>query len=87
MIAVYFTPSFLRQLKSLPQDIQEEAIEKVELFKDRRNHRSLKVHDLAGRLKGRQSFSVNYRIRIVFRTLSASEVVLMAIGDHDVYRN
>ena len=86
MIKVYFTPFFVRQLRSLPKEIQEEAIEKIDLFKDRRNHKSLKVHKLKGRLTGRDSFSVNYRIRVVFRFLSASEVVLLAIGDHDVYK-
>lgn len=86
MIKVYFTPSFVRQLRSMSEDIREEAFEKIDLFKNRRNHNILKVHKLKGRLAGRFSFSVNYRIRIVFRFISDSEAVLLAIGDHDVYR-
>lgn len=85
MISVYFTPSFLRQLRSLPPEIQEEAIEKVDLFKDRKHHKMLKVHKLKGRLAGRFSFSANYHTRIVFNYVSANEVVLLAIGDHDIY--
>ena len=57
-----------------------------ELFKNKNNHKRLNVHILHGRLKGRYSFSVNYRFRIVFTHLSKNEVVLLAVGDHTVYK-
>lgn len=84
---VSFSPTFVRMLEALPTDLQEEALEKIELFRFEENHRSLKVHKLLGRLRGRYSFSVNYKIRVVFiyvgeRTRVAS---LLAIGDHDIY--
>jgi mRNA-degrading endonuclease YafQ of YafQ-DinJ toxin-antitoxin module len=82
MIDVVFTPSFLRQLKSFEITLQEEAIAKVELFKNIKNHRALKVHKLKGRLKGRWSFSVNYRLRIVFSYISKRKVIMLAVGDH-----
>ena len=85
MMVVLFTPSFLRQLKSLEITLQEEVIEKVELFKDIKNHRELKVHKLKGRLKGRWSFSVNYHFRIVFSYISKREAIMLAVGDHSVY--
>ncbi len=87
MIAVGFTPTFLNQLAALPGDLQEEALEKVELFKDRANHKQLKVHKLKGRLVGRYSYSVNYQTRIVVRFIGSNEAILLAIGDHDVYRD
>ncbi len=86
MIAVSYTPTFLRQLRALSAELREEAIEKVALLAEPKNHHSLKVHKLKGRLAGRYSFSVNYRYRIVFRYLAKKEVALLAIGDHDVYR-
>lgn len=86
MILVRYTPSFIRQFKSLPIEIQEETFEKVEFFKDNKNHSMLKVHKLKGRLGGRFSFSVNYRIRIIFQYNSKNEAILLSIGDHDVYK-
>ena len=87
MIRLIFAPVFLRQLKSLPREMQEEAIEKVELLKNRRNHQMLKVHKLKGNLRGTFSFSVNYRIRVVWQYNSESEAALLSIGDPDVYRD
>ncbi len=83
---VCFKPTFVRQFKILEEDLQEEVIEKIELFKNLKKHEQLKVHKLKGRLKDRYSFSVNYKIRIVFQYLSKGKVVLLAIGSHDVYK-
>lgn len=83
---VYYKPSFVRALNKLPRDLQEEVIEKIELFKVAKNHKHLKVHKLKGKLKDRYSFSVNYKYRIVFLYISKAEAVLLAVGDHDVYK-
>jgi len=83
---VFFKPAFVRNYAVLLPELQEEVREKIALFKNSRNHKKLKVHKLKGRLRGRYSFSVNYRYRIVFVYLSKKEVVLLAIGDHDVYK-
>ena len=82
---VYFLPIFVRQFNRLDPKLQLEAIEKIELFKDKKNYKQLKVHQLRGRLAGRYSFSVNYKTRIVFSYLSKNETALLAIGDHAVY--
>lgn len=85
MLQVRLLPRFLKDLKRHEPTLQEEVFEKIDLFKDSINHRALKVHKLKDPLDGRYSFSVNYRFRIVFRYLSKTEVVLLAIGDHSVY--
>lgn len=86
MIAVAYKPAFIRQLKKLPKALQAEAIQKVELFKNPKEHKVLGVHKLHGNLKDTWSFSVNYRYRIIFiwetRNTSA---ILLAIGDHSLY--
>ncbi|MBI4591938.1 type II toxin-antitoxin system mRNA interferase toxin, RelE/StbE family [Candidatus Uhrbacteria bacterium] len=84
---VLFAPSFFRLLKKLPEALQEEIFEKIDLFRDPVNHVSLKVHKLHGKLKGSYSFSVNYKTRVVFeyRSIQPKEALLLAIGDHDVY--
>lgn len=81
-----YKPSFLRDFKRLPVDLQEEAKERITLFKDVKNHQQLKVHKLKGKLKGRYSFSVTYSHRIVFSFETKQRVVFIAIGDHDVYK-
>ena len=86
MISVFFMPAFLRQLDRLEEGLINEANEKIELFTDAENHPSLKVHRLHAPLSGWWSFSVNYKTRIVFRYDSKTLAVLLAIGDHDVYK-
>lgn len=86
MLDVFYAPSFVRQFSSLDHDIQEEILEKIELFKDKENHKQLKVHKLKGRLSDRYSFSVDYRMRIIFSYFSKNEVRFLALGDHDMYK-
>ncbi len=86
MIEIEYAPAFLNQLKKLPTDLQHEAIEKIALFKERTNHRQLKVHKLKGAMAGKLSFSVNYSYRIVFKWLPDDGAGLLAIGDHDIYK-
>jgi len=82
---IIYTASFLKKFKSLEKDLQEEILEKIEFFKDKRYHKLLKVHKLHGRLFGRFAFSVNYKIRIVFGYFSKDEVVFHNVGDHNIY--
>ena len=86
MIKIVYKPSFIRHLKKLPKALQEEAKEKINLFHIDPNHLFLKAHKLKGRLSGRWSFSVNYQYRIVFRYESKDRIVLLTIGDHNVYK-
>lgn len=86
MIQLQYTPKFLRQMSKLEPDLQKEAFSKVELSKNKNNHRMLDVHKLKGKLLGSCAFSVNYKYRIVFDYLSQNEAVLLVIGDHDVYK-
>ena len=83
---VAFTPQFKRQFKKLESDLQDEALDKIDLFANPKNHTALKVHKLKGPLRNRYSFSVNYKVRIVFMYLTPPEAVLLAIGDHDIYK-
>lgn len=86
VLTIKYKPNFIRQFNRLEEDLQEEVLEKIESFKYVENHKQLKVHKLNGRLKGRYSFSVNYRTRIVFIYESKKDIVLLAIGDHEVYK-
>jgi mRNA-degrading endonuclease YafQ of YafQ-DinJ toxin-antitoxin module len=83
---ISYKPSFVREFKKLPAELQEEALERIDLFRNVENHKKLKVHNLKGRLKDFHSFSVTYSHRIVFSYESKKEVVFIAIGNHDVYK-
>ncbi len=82
---ILYTPSFMRQLESLPFELQEEALDAIDDVRTATNHRRLKVHKLKGKLSGRYAFSVNYKIRIVFSYTKEKHILLLAIGDHDIY--
>jgi len=86
MYRISFRSSFIRQYNNLEEALQDEILEKVGLLKDRSNHKKLKVHKLQGHLAKYWSFSVNYKIRIVFYFESREEIVLSLLGDHDIYK-
>ena len=86
MIEILYKPSFIRQYKKLSKPLQQEVKEKIQLFQENPNHSFLKVHKLKGRLKGYFSFSVNYADRIVFYYEKENTVTLLAVGNHDIYK-
>jgi mRNA-degrading endonuclease YafQ of YafQ-DinJ toxin-antitoxin module len=86
MLTVSYKPSFIRKLNKLDKDFREEIITKISLLGDTGNHAALKVHKLHGRFSDCFSFSVNYETRIVFEYISKTEVALLSIGTHDIYR-
>lgn len=82
-ITVEYSSRFIRTIRKIDIDLQEEILEKIELLKDSDNHKRLKVHKLTGKLKSIWSFSVNYRIRITFSKQKKNTIVLETVGTHD----
>jgi mRNA-degrading endonuclease YafQ of YafQ-DinJ toxin-antitoxin module len=72
-------------LEALEKDVFDEAITKIEDFKDPQKHAQLRVHKLHGRFSGYQSFSVNHRVRVVFLFITKNEARLHLIGGHKIY--
>ena len=66
MIKIIYAPAFVRQFRKLSPDLQEEVLEKIELFKELKNHKQLKVHKLHGAFSDCYGFSINYRYRVIF---------------------
>lgn len=85
-ISIRYRPEFVRLFDRLEYMLQEEVLEKIELFKDRNNHKSLKVHKLHGRLRNRYSFSINFKFRVIFVYMDKTTVALLSVGDHDIYK-
>jgi plasmid maintenance system killer protein len=70
--------------KKLEPALKAEVKEKIELFKDKKQHKKLGVHKLHG-ISNTYSFSVNYKIRIVFDYENQKCVNFLYVGDHSVY--
>ena len=85
MITVGFMPEFFRSLKKLTPQLQELAFERIELFRERGNHRRLKVHKLHGKYQGFYGFSIDGKYRIMFEWISGTEARLHTAGDHSMY--
>ena len=86
MIELIYTPNFIKEFKKLEYALGEEVLDKINLYKNRKNHQQLKVHKLHRKLTGRYSFSVNYKTCIVFRYVSKKIAAILSVGDHDVYK-
>jgi len=84
---VGYSARFIKIYNSLEKELAEEVYEKINLFRDEKNHKILKVHKLHGKLKTEYSLSVNYKVRIIFERVGKNKAVLHAIGGHDVYKN
>jgi len=85
-LTIGYKPTFLRDFKKLPAELQADAKDKIELFKNTDNYKKLKVHKLKGKLKTYYSFSISYSHRVVFEYQNKQTVTFLAVGDHDVYR-
>jgi mRNA-degrading endonuclease YafQ of YafQ-DinJ toxin-antitoxin module len=86
MLKIGYAASFVRRYKKLSPALQREVRQKIEEFKNPKNHRALEVHKLSGRMKGRSAFSVTFSDRIVFGLSKDKKTAyLFDVGDHGVY--
>jgi len=83
---IQYKPSFIKQFNKLEKNLQEEIISTIEKLKVRDNHIKLKVHKLHGKLRKYFSCYVNYSIRVIFDYDSDGQIILVMLGDHDIYR-
>ena len=80
-----YTAKFLRSLKKMPPEIQDDIISAVEAFKNKSNHKKLNLHKLQGSMKKYQAFSANFYYRVVIK-IEKNIVYFMDVGTHDVYK-
>ncbi len=82
-IELFYTPHFLKKYAKLDTYIKTEVKEKIKLFQNKTNHKQLKVHKLNA-YDNTYSFSVNYKLRIVFEYGTNKHIVhFLYIGSHD----
>ncbi len=80
------TPHFEKKFQKLPKNIQNVAAKKVLLFEENPRHPGLNTHKLKGVLSIFWTFSINEKIRVMFRFLKDNEVIYYDIDDHDIYK-
>ncbi len=86
MLRIGYAASFVRHFKKLHPALKREVVERIEEFKDPKNHRQLEVHKLTGRMRGKYAFSVNYSDRVIFEwSKDKKTAYLFDVGDHSVY--
>lgn len=85
MLKIVYTKPFLKQFSKLQKQIQEKAKKAILIFQKNPKDHTLKAHKLEGKLKDFYSFSVDYKIRIVFELLD-DNAVFLKIGNHDIYK-
>ena len=82
---VFYTSKFAREYKKLNFKIQDLTDEKVEVFRENPFSPRLKTHKLHGSLANYYAFSIDARIRVIFRYGLKGEAHLDCVGDHGIY--
>jgi mRNA-degrading endonuclease YafQ of YafQ-DinJ toxin-antitoxin module len=77
---------YKKSFRALDPQIQEKAIEKINIFRESPFDSRLKTHKLHGKDKDCWAFWIDYRCRIKFTFLSENEVLFLDIGPHNIYR-
>ncbi len=80
-----YTRRFLRSLRKLPALIQEDVFLAVEHFKNKKEHKALRLHKLSGRMKRYHAFSANFSYRIIIE-IEKEKVYFLDVGDHNIYQ-
>ncbi|MBT4722324.1 type II toxin-antitoxin system mRNA interferase toxin, RelE/StbE family [Candidatus Falkowbacteria bacterium] len=78
---------FIKEFTKLPSEIKVLAIGKEDIFKKNPLHSSLRLHSLAGKMKGYWSISVTRNYRIILNRQKNGEIYFVSIGTHDVYKS
>jgi len=76
---------YKKSFRVLDPQIQEKAIEKINIFRENPFDSRLKTHKLHGKDRDCWAFWIDYKFRIKFTFLSDNEVLFLDIGAHNIY--
>lgn len=77
---------FVKTWSKLNLKTKKETVKKIDLFLEDPYLPILKTHKLTGKLKDCWSFSVSYKLRILFKFEKENIVGFIDIGTHDIYK-
>ena len=81
-----FEGYFKRYLKKISAKEKASVLKILDIFSKNAFDPRLKTHKLHGKMADRWAFAINRKDRIVFRFVSGDHVLLLDIGDHDIYQ-
>ncbi len=84
--AILYTPEFKRDYNALSDDLKITLKERGRLLQENPFHPLLRTHKLTGALNECWAYSVDFRVRVIFQFASKTEIVLLRVGDHSIYR-
>ena len=86
MIEIFIDEGFKRSYRKIIKNninIKNKFKEKLELLRENPYHPFLKTHKLGGNLQDYMAFSIDYNIRVIFKFIDNTTVLLIDIGSHD----
>ena len=84
---LYYSKSFVKELKKLPEEIIKLAVKKESIFRNNPLHPSLRLHELHGKFRGIWSISISGNYRIIFERMDNGDIMFISIGKHDIYKS
>ena len=86
MIKVALSSSFKKVYKKIIKkntELEAKFVNKLKIFQENPYHPSLRTHKLEGKLKHLNSFSLDYKIRVIFYFETNDKAVFINIGSHN----
>ena len=80
---IIYSSKFAKNYKKLPLKTKLLAEKREKIFCENIWDSRLKTHRLTGKLKDFWSFSIDYKIRIIFEIRSEDEIWFLAVGSHN----
>lgn len=80
---IFLSTKFQKNYEKLPRDIKKAAKAQERIFLKNPFHPRLDTHKLHGKERDCWSYSVTYKIRIIFVFTKPGEVLYLNIGPHD----
>ncbi len=78
-----YTRRFLRSLKKLPKEVQDDVIQAVDAFRKNVHSPGLKLHRLHGKMKGYRVFSANFAYRGIVN-VEKQHTYFTDVGGHNI---
>jgi len=83
---VYYSSGFKQSLNKFSLKEKKIIKNKLNIFIKNPFSPQLRTHKLTGKLSNYWSFSINYRLRVLFEFIDSQTVGLVDIGIHSIYR-
>ncbi len=82
---VIFDPKFIKQMDSLPLDVEDKLKKMLLLLRENALHPSLRLHKLSGKWEGFYSLSLDRKYRVIFEVMENQDLLFVSVGTHAIY--